>query len=235
GDGKAEKITLSQNTADGISSENSDVSKGRGSFPYDNYRLQAGEDQTGENFLTGSARSLSNCMWVFSPDGNRIFLALYAEGSGIDPETLIFSYSSGKLTEAGRIQDDLRYCTIEDGLIRGTTILYDAMMPLYIETFYRIEEDGKIKQEYRETIDLVECQGELLVSLPLHTAPGSEEIYYLEPQSVTLMKTDSTHQWLYLEGENGEGGWFYTEGANESRIAELDMPADEVFELYYAG
>lgn len=221
GDGRAEKISLSRDP---------EAPEEAGYLPYDCYQLQAERSK-----VTGKAVYLSNRILAFSPDGSRIFLALCEDGASEGPETFLFTYASGEFQETGRLPDDIRYCTIENGTILTSRVRYDSMIPLYVKELYRLNTEGMLESESQEIYDVAACSGELMVSLPVHDSPGSEIVYYLEPQSVTLTKIDSTGQWLYLEGENGEEGWFLTDGDKGSRIVELNLESSEVFEMYYAG
>ncbi len=219
GDGSAERIVLS-----------ADPEKEPGLFPYDSCRFQV-ED----SWLDGRMENLSNCIWAFSPDGSRIVLALYSD-SGQDPRTILFSYDEGELREVGNLPQDIRDCTVADGRIRGFTVLYDAIMPLYLQISYRFNQDGLLEPVPQDIYELIVIgEGELLVSLPVHDSPEGTEVHSMEPQPIYFKKIDSSCQWIYLEGENGDGGWFKVDGERRSRIEELSMDSDEVFELYYAG
>lgn len=222
GDGRAERITLSKDPNMSSAASNLRI--------YDAYQLQAGSSR-----LTGQADYLSNYIWAFSPDGSRIVLALYADKDGVEPETILFSYDDGEIREIGRCQDDVRYFTVENGIIKGSSMFYDTLMPLCLEIHYQINQEGILELIPQEIYDFMSCNGELLVDLPLHDSPNGEEIHVMEPQSVCLMKIDKTFQWIYLEGKEGGAGWFKLDGDMRDHITELDMDANEVFELFYAG
>lgn len=222
GDGRAERITLSKDPDMSSSASNLRI--------YDAYQLQIGSSR-----LTGQADYLSNYIWAFSPDSKIIVIALYADRDGVTPESILYSYYDGKLKEIGRCEDDVRNFTVENGIIKSFSVFYDTLMPLYLEIHYQINQEGMLELIPQEIYDFMSCNGELLVNLPLHDSPGGEEIHVMEPQSVCLMKIDKTFQWIYLEGKDGDAGWFKLDGDKGNHITELDMDADKVFELFYAG
>ena len=222
GDGRAERITLSKDPNMSSAASNLRI--------YDAYQLQAGSSR-----LTGQANYLSNYIWAFSPDGKTIVIALYADRDGVTPESILYSYYDGELKEIGRCEDDVRNFTVENGIIKSFSVFYDTLMPLYLEIHYQINQEGMLELIPQEIYDFMSCNGELLVNLPLHDSPDGEEIHVMEPQSVCLMKIDKTFQWIYLEGKDGDAGWFKLDGDMRNHITELDMDADEVFELFYAG
>lgn len=219
GDGRAERITLS-----------ADPDQEPGYYPYDSCRFQVGDSS-----LTGQAERLSNCIWAFSPDGSRIILALYSDGISWNPRTIFFSYEESELREIGSIPNYIEDCVIGDGQIQGYTVLYDAMMPLYMKIIYEINRDGMLEQADQDTYELIAGEAKLLVELPVHDSPEGQMIYSMAPQMVQFVEIDSAYEWIRLKGENGEEGWFKVDGDMRSRIAELDMGSEQVFELYYAG
>lgn len=219
GDGYTEKIILSEYPS--VKSRY---------YKYGEYQLQ-----TGDSIITGSSYGLDNNIWAFGMDGSRILLALRSD-FGTTQETVLFSYDNGELREIGKIDYDIKYCTIENGVIESCAFLYDVLMPMDLKIRFRIDEEGMLEQEPQETYEFYSpCNGKLLVSLPVHNSPGGEEVSDMEPQSVRLTKIDKTFQWIYLEGENGEGGWFQVDGEKGSWITELNLDSVNVFELYYAG
>ncbi len=219
GDGKAERIVLS-----------ADPEEEPGYRPLDACRFQV-ED----SWLTGKAENLSNLIWAFSIDGSRIILALYSDGGGLDSRTILFTYEDEELNEIGSIPNDIRNCTIGEGRIEGLSVLYDAMMPLYMKVSYEINQNNELVQVSQEAYELICGDGQLLVDLPVHDSPSSEEISVMAPQRVQFIKIDSAYEWICLKGENGEEGWFEVGGHRRNTILELDMFSEEVFELSYGG
>lgn len=219
GDGRAEEIVLS-----------ADPEKEPVHLAYDACRFQAGD-----SWLSGRMENVSNCIWAFSPDGSRIILALYSDG-GQTARTILFSYEDGELREVGNLPQDIRDCTIADGCIEGTAVLYDAMMPFYMWVSYRFNQEGVLEPVQQDSYELMEIgDAELMISLPVHESPEGEEVRFMEPQTVRFGRIDSSYQWIYLEGEDGDGGWFKVGGKMRSWIEELSMDSSEVFELNYAG
>ena len=51
----------------------------------------------GEGFEYRNANNLVNEIYAFSPDGERIFIALYEDGPSGDPLTTIFKYEYNRL------------------------------------------------------------------------------------------------------------------------------------------
>lgn len=48
----------------------------------------------------------------------------------------------------------------------------------------------------------------------------------MKPQKVRFLKTDSSYSWIYVQGADGDGGWFQVDGL---KIAELGTDYYEVF------
>lgn len=211
GDNTAEKIVLKANgQEEGIE------------LPYDSYILQV-EGQS----IEGGGVDVNNGIWVYSPDGQRIILALYQDGPSNDPYTSLFEYADGSLRELGGFADDIRRCSIQDGTISGTMRM-DVQQTDWIDVKWQVGED-KVELVEQETYEFrARNEITLLVNLPVHKAPGESSPSYMieESQTVRFLRTDSTFSWIYAEGADGTGGWFRA----GYFVPELKMDYFEVFD-----
>ena len=218
GDGVTEQVILS-----------ADPDKRGQYWGYDTYRLQVGE-----SVLTGYGERLYNNIWAYSPDGRRIILALYEDGSSYDPYTYLFEYKNGELNALGGFPQDIRDCTMKDGVISGM-MRCDMVQTDVIYADWQIGDSGKVELVPRETYEfVVKNDIELLEDLPVQNIlpPHEEGIYYginhftVSPQTVRFLRTDSTFSWVYVEAEDGSRGWFQMDGR---LVKELEKDSSEVF------
>ena len=84
-----------------------------------------GEDNAPVNYTFGvegnnvnrHARLLDNSILAYSPDGERIVIALYETGDDAKARTVFFTYDGDKLQETGSVEADIRRCWItNDGI-----------------------------------------------------------------------------------------------------------------------
>lgn len=218
GDGVSEQVILS-----------ADTDRQGQYWEYDNYRLQAGE-----SVITGWGSCVYNDIWAYSPDGEKIILALYEDGASGDPRTCLFGYEKGELTELGEFCDDIRICTMENGVISGTE-RRDVIQTDAIHASWRISDSGKVELVPQKVYDFVALNDiELLEELPVQNIlpPDEEGIYYginhftISPQTVHFLQTDSTFSWVYAEAADGSRGWFRMDGYT---VKELGKDGSEVF------
>ena len=212
GDGKAEKISLSRDP---------DQNEER-YWAYDNYLLQAGESR-----ITGSAECLSNGIWAVSLDGSEILLALYEDGPSGDPVTTLYACRDGELVSAGDFEADIRTCTIENGIIQGVA-RRDVLQTDWVKAAWRMGSFGTLEWVEQEAYDFIgQNEITLSVQLPVCRAPGDgTEVHMMKPQKVRFLKTDSSYSWIYVQGADGDGGWFHVDGL---KIAGLGADYYEVF------
>lgn len=207
---------------------------------YDAYRLQVGE-----SVITGFASCLNNDIWAYSPDGRQIILALYEDGASGDPYTYLFAYEKGELKDLGGFHQDIRECTMENGIISGKDRFTGSVLQTdEIYASWQIGASGQVELVPQNTYDFAALNDiELLVELPVQNLPVDSSAvtgvnfgisyYTISPQTVRFIKTDSTLSWIYVEAADGSGGWFRTEG---QMIKALEMEAREVFAgLSFAG
>lgn len=216
GDGRAERIALSRNP------DEEEVRLA----PYDNYLFQAGESQA-----IGSAENLCNGIWAFSLDGQEILLALYEDGPSGDPFTYVFAYREGELVSVGSFGADIRDCTLEKGRISGTR-RQDVLQTDCVEVSWQVGLDGMLQEVSQETYDFCYLNEiTLLQELPVHQEPEdtSPVRIVLDPQKVRFLKTDSSFQWIYVEGEDKRGGWFQVDPGGV-KIEGIGLDYMEVFE-----
>lgn len=220
GDGSTEEIILTPLD---------DGSQGYG--PLDHYKLQCGggfEERYGQN--------MCNDIFAFSPDGERIFIALYEDGPSGDPLTTIFQYEYNRLYEAGEIASDIRKWDMENGIIH-TVIGNWTVQTDYIKVQYRMNDQGNVELVPQESYEYTDKGGDiwdtLKVSLPLHTSPESEETFLLEPCKVRFLAVHSSWEWVLVETEDGQQGWMHVV---DMKVVELDMWTTDVFDgLSMAG
>lgn len=216
GDGRTEKVTLSDAGEEGYFE-----------WPYDAYVLQAGDSAA-----SGWYECVHNSIWAVSLDGREITLALYGEGPSNDPITFFYRYEGGELRAAGFIDDDIRHCTIENGVINGTD-RRDVLQTDWIEAKWGMEagEKGLLTMRLipQDTYDFVTLNDiTLLRQLPVHSAPDiNTESHMMQPQTLRFVKTDGSFTWIYAEAADGDSGWFETDGF---RISELGLDYYEVFD-----
>lgn len=218
-------------TTEEISTEpNSDVN-----FEYgiaDQYVLRCGEwkeERYGDN--------MSNEILAFSPDGKRIFLALYEDGPSGDPLTTIFKYENGELQEAGEFGNDIRECSMENGTI-STVVGNWAVQTDSIAVQYYMNENDELEMIFQESYEYSvakysDMDIQLKVDLPLYTAPGGEETFTIAPQRVRFLSVHNSWEWVLVEAENGQQGWMHVV---DMSVVDLQMSTGEVFDgLNMAG
>lgn len=225
GDGVSEQVILSADPDE------------RGQYwEYDSYRLQAGE-----SVIRGSGARVYNDIWAYSPDGERIILALYEDGASGDPRTCLFGYEKGQLKALGEFYDDIRTCTMEGGVISGIERC-DVIQTDAIHASWQIGDSGQVERVPGKVYDFVALnEVELLEELPVQSLPlpaGEDGIYFgiryftILPQTVRFLQTDSTFSWIYLEAADGSRGWFQMDGG---KVKELGKDSSEVFGGMYYG
>lgn len=225
GDGVSEQVILSADPDE----------KGQ-YWEYDSYRLAVCAAKGGmtESVVKGSGARVYNDIWAYSPDGERIILALYEDGASGDPRTCLFGYEEGELKALGEFHDDIRTCTMEDALISGTERC-DVIQTDAIHTSWRLGDSGKLEPVPQKVYDFVALNEiELLEELPVQNIlpPGEEGIYFgiryftISPQTVRFVQTDSTFSWIYVEAADGSRGWFQMDGG---KVKELGKDSSEVF------
>lgn len=227
-DGTVEEITIMHDP---------DVDESYGYVPLDYYVLSAGTGQ-----LNGFAYNMYAGIYAVSLDGATIQLVLYEDGPSADPLSHIIRYQSGQLVEAGTIEDDirLREITAEGEII--SHIFYYGIQDDYRVVTWQLNKSGKLEEIPQNTYKLV-SQNEitLLKNLPVRSMPVPQEGIYsgimgytIEPQTVRFIAVSSDGNWVQLEAENGQQGWFQIEDATPPMwgyiITELGIGADEVFE-----
>lgn len=222
GDGKAEEISI-----EGDESRNPLMGD-----PMDHHVLRCGggtEERYASNF--------ENDILVFSPDEERIFIALYEEGPSADPKTSIYKYQGNKLQPAGEFTNDIRRASMENGVIsssvREWTVQTDS-----IDVKFWMNEQGDLElleQEYYE----YNVQGSLpwdimlAMELPVHTEPESEETFVIEPQAVEFIALHHSREWVLVKASNGQQGWIRI---LDGEVADLKKNVTEVFsDLNMAG
>ena len=188
----------------------------------------------GDSVIEDRGDYISNDIWAFSLDGKEIVLAIYDDGPSGDPQTMLFLYRNGEIKRAGEFYEHIGYITVEDGIIHADEFAH-VIQTDGIERQYIMNADGEIDLIEQEAYDFIGLNDiQLLVELPLRDTPEGEIVVNMKPQTVHFLKTDKTFEWVYVEGEDGTGGWFHVE--NFGRITELKMDSMEVFEgLSMAG
>lgn len=194
------------------------------------YRLQAGE-----SVITDMGSRLHNDIWAYSPDGREIILALYEDGASDDPHTTLFGYKDGELQELGGFDDDIRACTIKDGVISGRTRC-EVIQTDAVYASWQIGDSGRLEEVPRKVYDFAALNDiELLEELPVQNVlpPTKEGVYHgifyftISPQTVRFLQTDSTFGWVCVEAEDGGRGWFQMDG---DIVKELGRDSREVFD-----
>lgn len=231
GDGVSEQVILSADPDE----------KGQ-YWEYDSYRLAVCADKGGmtESAVRGSGARVYNDIWAYSPDGEKIILVLYEDGASGDPRTCLYGYEEGELKALGEFHDDIRTCTMEDGVISGRERC-DVIQTDAIHTSWRFGDSGKLEMVPQKVYDFVALNEiELLEELPVQNIlpPGEEGIYFgiryftISPQTVRFLQTDSTFSWIYVEAADGSRGWFQMDGG---KVKELGKDSSEVFGGMYYG
>lgn len=226
GDGRTERVSLSANPdEEGYE------------WPYDAYVLQAGD-----SVLKGRYEYMNNSIWAVSLDGKEIVLVLYGDGPSGDPKTFLYCYEQGRLREAGSFEDDIRSCTIEDGVINGRQRT-DVIQTDWVNAQWRLgtneRQEKMLEWVPQDTYDFRALNDITLTTrLTVHTAPDmASAASVIQPQTVRFVKTDASFTWVCLETESGETGWFATEESGlQIPEAEGKSESREVFEnLNFAG
>lgn len=188
-----------------------------------------------DSALDGWAENLYNDLYAVSVDGEEILLALYADGPSSDSETLLYAYRDGELQKVGELENDIRYCRIEDGFIYGAGGNW-VIQSVGVDAKWRIGDHGELEWVEQDTYEFaIQNDVTLLVNLPVHSAPDMDsESHEVQPQTVKFIKTDSSFTWVYLEAEDGDSGWFKVERGY--LVTELFMDSQDVFDnLILAG
>ena len=197
GDGKTEEISLEE-TGNNINSD-----------PMEHHILKAGEgseERYADNFY--------NNIFAFSPDGERIFIALYEDGPSGDPYTTIYKFQDQKLQEAGGFSNDIRDCKIENGII-STTIRNWVIQTDSIRVQYCMNEAGDLElldqESYEYTLkDWEEWEITLKSDLPVHVEPESQEITILKgDQEIRFLALHNSWEWVLVETADGMQGWIH--------------------------
>lgn len=220
GDGATEEISMTP-IADDTNLSN----------PMDHYKLRCGS-----GFENRTAENLYNDIFAFSPDGERIFIALYEDGPSGDPLTTIFKYDYNMLQSAGEFPADIRGCTLENGTILARIRNYAVQTDL-IDVKYRMNESGNLEMISQESYEYAAKTGNewvtLKVELPLHVSPESAETITIEPQEVRFDAVDNSWEWVLVETADGQQGWMHVV---DMQVVDLDLPTTEVFQgLNMAG
>lgn len=199
--------------------------KGEGIWASDEYELYVNDIKFFEEY----AQHLEVAFWGFSPDGEKIILAIYEGGPSADPMTRFYQWKDGKLTEMGLICDELAELEIAaDGMIRGK-LCTDVIQTAYIKAEWRFNAEGmleQVPQEFMEFLWLNEV--ELLQPLTVYSEPGGGETFIMEPQTVTFPRATSDRKWVEIKTEDGSTGWlemgedYYTlkDGRNATEVFE---------------
>ncbi|MCM1091274.1 MAG: M56 family metallopeptidase [Butyrivibrio sp.] len=222
GDGKTEHVRLTRNRSEEYFTDN----------PYDSYLIREGTTA-----IAGRYEEMYNGIWAVSPDGKEIVLALYGDGPSGDPMTFLYGYAQGKLYEIGSFPDDIRNCTIEDGVINGLRRL-DVVQTDWVKAQYWFlhDEEGQGMTLILHPQDTYDFSGlndiVLTTRLTVHTAPDlTADSHVLEPATVRFVKTDATYSWVYVETDDRDSGWFATEESGlQIPEAEGTTNSWEVFE-----
>ena len=218
GDGKTEQIAIDKGETIGQY------------WKYDSYVLKL-DDWQEQRY----ANRLHNQIWAISPDGVRIFLALYEEGPSADDLITFFKQDEGKLVEAGRIGIAINKLEMEEEIItawKGAELIQTD----FVMTQYAFDEQGNLSEIPQEVYDYAYYRAEegnrLLKEMTLYTEPGGEESFILQPQNVFFEKVDGSMKWILLRAKDGQAGWFEVTGLYEI----YGRPSGEWFEgLGFAG
>lgn len=190
----------------------------------DNYILRC-EETFEERYGT----DLSNEIWAFSPDGKRIFLALYEDGPSGDPFTIIFKYVNGRLQEAGDFGNDIRSAPMENGIIY-TSMRSDVIQTDAIRVQYQMNAEDVLEQIQQETYEFTTGNDiELKKTITVHTKPGGGDAFEMPPQTIRMLEVDSTMRWVLFEAEDGQRGWF------DSELTTYENVGDYFDGLYFYG
>ncbi|MCH5249002.1 MAG: hypothetical protein J1E98_03685 [Lachnospiraceae bacterium] len=216
GDGKTEKISIYSTPGNSIT------------YDYIDFILKIGDAQRncfGEN--------LNNYIFAYSPDGSRIILALYEDGPSGDPMTTLYTYDNGEIKFVGSFADDIRGCLLKNGVIYGEE-RHDVIQTDRVNADWSIDQSGQLNRTTHDTYDFL-TQNDITLKepLPVHSMPDeNSESHMLKPQVVKFLRTDSTFSWVYVEGADGDSGWFEVEG---SEVKELGKLSIDVFDelLFY--
>ena len=161
-------------------------------------------------------------------------MAIYDDGPSGDPQTMLFAYRNGEVKMVGEFYQHIEDVRIEKDIIHAKQGAYPIQTDrIYCQ--YVMSTDGILTFVEQETYDFTGLNDiKLLVELPVHSAPGSEDVIYIKPQMVHFTKTDKTQKWVYVEGEDGTGGWMLV--GTFGWVNELKKDSREVFEgLNMAG
>lgn len=199
----------------------------------DHYLLTVGEQK-----YEGYGERVTNNLLAFSLDGKEILLAIYEDGPSGDPHTYVYRYDNGRIKLVGEIENDIRYCEIEEGRIQTWERIW------HVETdsarfSYELTEDYKLERLMEESYELSgknpEQRVKLKVELPVYETPDGAFKLNITPGAVFFERIkygEDDSFWLYVTGYNGSG-WFKVE---DGMIDGLEQRPDDVFEnLSHAG
>ena len=216
GDGKAEKISIYSTPGNSIT------------YDYEDYILKIGNAQRncfGEN--------LNNYIFAYSPDGSQIILALYEDGPSGDPMSTLYTYADGEIKYVGSFADDIRGCLLKNGVIYGEE-RHDVIQTDRTNADWKIDQNGQLNRITHDTYDFL-TQNDIVLkeSLPVHSTPDkNSESHMLKPQVVKFLRTDSTFSWVYVEGADGDGGWFEVDGSQVKELGKISIDVFDELQFY---
>ena len=187
--------------------------------------------KVGDSSVERYASNFYNDIFAFSPDGERIFIALYEDGPSGDPNTTIYKYQDNELIEAGSFDNDIRESEIEKGII-STTIRNWLIQTDSIRVQYCMNENGDLEMLYQESYeytlkDWEEWEITLKEELPVHTQPESEETILLKPdQEIKFLAVHTSWEWALVETADGQQGWIHVV---DGMVVDLQMSCVDVF------
>lgn len=215
GDGATEEISIEQNP--------------EGNYmyhPMDDYILRCGE-----GFEYRNANNLENEIYAFSPDGERIFIALYEDGPSADPLSTIFKYEYNRLQKAGEFDNDITSAHMENGIINTYSRNW-VMQTDSIAVQYFLNDKGDMEQISQEIYYygvhhfMEDMNIQLQVAFPVHKEPEGQEKFTIEPQKVSFVAVHHSMNWVLVEAADGKQGWVHVE---DGEIVDLKMNTMEVF------
>lgn len=172
---------------------------------------------------TGYGENVRKELYGVSLDGRTILLIVFEEGPSEDPKCTFYQYGGLSLHNIGDIADDVSRITVNEDRTISARVRCHLIDTSYICANWTIESDNRlvmINQPYYEMHNYMyyanidggwdEFYAYLNQNLTVYaeTNQASESIV-LEPQHVTFPYTDYI-SWVYVLGENGEGGWLNT-------------------------
>ncbi len=205
----------------------------------DNYILTVGEQE-----LTGYGAAVTNNLLALSLDGEELLIAVYEDGWSGDPRTSFFRYDSGRLSEVGSIESDIR--NSQGSLAEGGKLRVwercDHLQTDWACFSYRLTADYRLERVKEESYELSEKRydydGELVSltsELPVYDRPDGDFKLNLKPGTIFFSKIryeEDGSYWLYITGFNGSG-WIK---AKDGNIVGIETDYRELFDnLNMAG